>query len=63
MCCELILVDIFSPTDQLFFKRAEQVFDRRSAVKLYRIVTAEHGVVNLDVFVIMSQNRLMRRGK
>ena len=27
---------------------AEQVFDRRNAVKLYRIFVAEHGVVNLD---------------
>ena len=29
-------------------KSREQVFDRRSAVKLYRIFAAEHGVVNLD---------------
>ena len=26
-----------------------QVFDRRSAVKLYRIFAAEHGVVNSDM--------------
>jgi len=36
----------FSPT--LKVSHAEQVFDRRSAVKLYRIFAAEHGVVNRD---------------
>ena len=28
--------------------RGQRVFDRRSAVKLYRIFAAEHGIVNLD---------------
>jgi len=28
--------------------RGQQVFDRRSAGKLYRIFAAEHGIVNLD---------------
>ncbi len=28
--------------------RGQQVFNRRSAVKLYRILAAKHGIVNLD---------------